>query len=275
MSRHARSAIRRARRNIDSRPFRRRAALLRDNFPTPGPESVARARYPWIESGHLPPPEAYVAPPPRTMPPSEADRGAPTPESTELRDALREMRNRAAERGPEASEARLISLFGERWAFENLPQPSRTSATPPAGEEQSGWQEPERPSHPRFPRAQLDRMSMPAPPVAARFDRSPDNLVAARFSGRRQRVEPRTVPQTLHQRIRRIRPSGQPNEPSLADGLGDRDRSLSPDEDGVSATSKCWIVLRLGVSFGIGLGLGLCITVTECRRIIAHLAHRT
>lgn len=160
MSRHARSAIRRARRNIDSRPFRRRAALLRDNFPTPGPESVARARYPWIESGHLPPPEAYVAPPPRTMPPTEADRGAPTPESTELRDALREMRNRAAERGPEASEARLISLFGERWAFENLPQPSRTSATPPAGEEQSGWQEPERPSHPRFPRAQLDRMSM-------------------------------------------------------------------------------------------------------------------
>ncbi|KAK1978479.1 hypothetical protein LZ30DRAFT_212168 [Colletotrichum cereale] len=244
-TRHARSSIRRARRNLDSRPFRRRAALLRDNFPTPGPEPVPRARYPWIESGHLPPPEAYTAAPTRTMPPAEPDRGAPTPESTELRDALREMRSRAAERGPEASEARLISLFGERWAFENSPQPSRSNATPPAGEEQPSWQEPERPqvdgialypylsSSRRFRRAQLDRMSMPAPPVAARFDRSPEHSVSARFSGRRPRVEARTLPPTLHHRIRRIRPSGQSNESSLTDGLGDRDRSLSPDEDGV------------------------------------------
>ncbi|KAK1995742.1 hypothetical protein LX36DRAFT_682856 [Colletotrichum falcatum] len=226
-TRHARSSIRRARRNPDSRPFRRRAALLRDNFPTPGPEPVPRARYPWIESGHLPPLEAYTAAPSRTIPPTEPDRGAPTPESTELRDALREMRSRAAERGPEASEARLISLLGERWAIENVPWPSRTTATPPSGEEQPSWQEPERPH--------VDGIALypyPAPPVAARFDRSPEHSGPARFSGGRARVETRTLPPTLHHRIRRIRPSGQSNE-SSTDGLGDRDRSLSPDEDGV------------------------------------------
>ncbi|TDZ15944.1 hypothetical protein Cob_v011311 [Colletotrichum orbiculare MAFF 240422] len=116
-TRQARSSIRRPRRNVDSRPFRRRAALLRDNFPTPGPEPVPqsaprpRSAYPWIESGNPPPPEAYGAPPLRTTPPEDTDRPTPSAESNELREALREMQSQ----GIDVGDARLISLFGERW----------------------------------------------------------------------------------------------------------------------------------------------------------------
>ncbi|TDZ71671.1 hypothetical protein CTRI78_v001916 [Colletotrichum trifolii] len=132
-TRQARSSIRRPRRNVDSRPFRRRAALLRDNFPTPGPEPVPqsaprpRSAYPWIESGNPPPPEAYGAPPLRTTPPEDTDRPTPSAESNELREALREMQSQ----GIDVGDARLISLFGERWVLENVSPPRRSNVTSP------------------------------------------------------------------------------------------------------------------------------------------------
>ncbi|KAF3808798.1 hypothetical protein GCG54_00010989 [Colletotrichum gloeosporioides] len=245
-ARQPRSVIRRSRRNVDARPFRRRAALLRDNFPTPGPEPIPRHRYPWIESGHPPPPEAYAAPPPRTTPPSDADRSAPSAESTELREALREVRSRGDSR-----EAQLMSLFGERWALENVPQPPRRIPSPPSAEEgRSIWEEISRqynsafgehdrpsmdiitdPVERRRHRAQVvARMSMPAPPVAARFDRSPEHSTSARASGRSLREESRSESQPFRYVRRRF---GHLGENPTADGLGDRNRSLSPDEDGV------------------------------------------
>ncbi|OLN86451.1 hypothetical protein CCHL11_06414 [Colletotrichum chlorophyti] len=240
-ARQARSSIRRARRNVDSRPFRRRAALLRDNFPTPGPDTyITPAPYPWIESGHPPPPEAYgtgaAPPPPPPRQRSEVDRGASAGADGQLHDALREMR-----RVTQATTARLVSDFGDRWVL--------TSSLP--GNEDTAWQEPERPQidsfaayadfaeRRRFRRAQLDRMSMvylpckalyvPAPPVAARFDRSPEHSTAARFSSRRSRGESRAA--RLASANGSQRPS--PFAPNRYDGLGDRSRSLSPDDDGV------------------------------------------
>ncbi|OHE90861.1 hypothetical protein CORC01_13838 [Colletotrichum orchidophilum] len=240
-TRHPRSTIRRARRSVDARPFRRRAALLRDNFPTPGPEPVPRARYPWIESGHPPPPEAYVAPPSRSTPPVN-DRRNP---AAEIVERANDARNRQFD--ADASEARLISLYGDEWILNRMPRPSGANVAPPTGEEDVNWQEPDRAQlegssayadfreRRRFRRAQLDRMSMPAPPVAARFDRSPEHATSARFAGRMRRpeVEPRPDRTTYNQRVRRMRPFGHLIEASLADGLGDRNRSISPDEDGV------------------------------------------
>ncbi|KAF6839438.1 hypothetical protein CPLU01_01858 [Colletotrichum plurivorum] len=252
-TRRPRSSIRRRDLRDPNSRFRvRRAALLRDNFPTPGPEPVPQARYPWIESGHPPPPEAYRAPPSRTTttPPGDAARPAPSAESTELREALGEMRRR----GVDPREARIISIFGESF-LDSLQQPQRRSAAsppPPAREPDNfiDWEytQPDTDEFApgdfaaerrRWHLAQLDRMSMPAPPVAARFDRSPEHSTSAGLSSRTN-GRSQSSRQALNRGNRRLRvignsrrPTGLPAEHAGTDGLGDRNRSLSPDEDGV------------------------------------------
>ncbi|ROT41530.1 hypothetical protein SODALDRAFT_331271 [Sodiomyces alkalinus F11] len=226
-----RTSIRRSRRpnNRESRTLRRRAAFLRESFPTydleaPSirfaqpwdsagfpPPSDPPARYPWIESGQPPPPEAYRSNP-----------AAPRP----AHGAHRSGRTARARVGTSSENPTIASLLGDRYAVVQ----TRTSVSPPPEGAQPSSRSRLVSRHARPGDMDLSdvdgyRRDRIAPSVAARFDRSPDrgSLGSLRWlqssessASRRDRLSRATHRHGSH------RSTG-------LDGLGDRTRSLSPE----------------------------------------------
>ncbi|CRK47675.1 hypothetical protein BN1723_007694, partial [Verticillium longisporum] len=237
--RPTRSSIRHSRRPDVARAVRRRAAILRDTFTNTSFEQPERsllsrewadaghpassdrpARYPWIETGQLPPPEAYNPP---SAPP-------PLPEWLTYR---LERHDAAAERTrANDDEDRIMSLLGDRYLIASR----STSGSPsPAGEQPSQLVR----LRARNLRRGADDAPIPetyrreriAPSVAARFDRSPEREQSgstAIDNASRSQTAPGQFIREAHTSVnrrawRRLRSSVG------VDGLGDRTRSMSPE----------------------------------------------
>ncbi|KAL2757959.1 hypothetical protein ACRALDRAFT_1061220 [Sodiomyces alcalophilus JCM 7366] len=223
-----RTSIRRSRRssNRESRTLRRRAAFLRESFPTydldapstrsirpwenfglPAP-SEPPARYPWIESGQPPPPEAYTSNPP-------ASRSAPG--------AHRHGRAARARVRTSSGNPTMSSLFGDRYTV--IQTSTGDSPPPERGEPPTRSRLVAR--HPRPDDMDLSdmdgyRRDRIAPSVAARFDRSPDR-------GSRRSLHPSEGSASRGERASRTAPWPGSHRSTGLDGLGDRTRSLSPE----------------------------------------------
>ncbi|CRK25168.1 hypothetical protein BN1723_013526 [Verticillium longisporum] len=237
--RPTRSSIRHSRRPDVARAVRRRAAILRETFTNTSFEQPERsllsrewedaghpaasdrpARYPWIETGQLPPPEAYNPP---SAPP-------PLPEWLTYR---LERHDAAAERTrANDDEDRIMSLLGDRYLIASR----STSGSPsPAGEQPSQLVRLRARNLRRgaddAPNPETYRRERIAPSVAARFDRSPEReqsgSTAIDNASRPQQAPGQFIREaqtSVNRRAwRRLRSS------VAVDGLGDRTRSMSPE----------------------------------------------